>query len=187
LEEAARAAQLLHASVRANLQLPDGFFEHNQANLLEVIKMIRFFQPRIVLANSITDRHPDHGKAAKLVADACFYAGLPKIQTTWDTGAPQQAWRPEAVYHYIQDYNLKPDFVVDISAYMEKKLEVILCFRSQFYDPNSTEPQTPISGKDFLDFLRGKAKAYGRAAGFEYAEGFNVNRSIGVTNLFDLR
>lgn len=185
LQEAAAASKLLGASVRANLKLADGFFEYNQTNLVAIIEIIRLFRPTIVLANSITDRHPDHGRGAKLAADACYYAGLPKIATQWE-GQPQEAWRPKAVYHYIQDYNLEPDFVLDISPYMERKLEVILAYGSQFYDPNSIEPQTPISGKDFLDFLRAKNRSYGRAAGFEYAEGFTVNRSIGVRSLFDL-
>ena len=186
LEEAAKAARLLGLHARVNLQLPDGFFDYSQENLLEIIRIIRYFKPEIVLANSLSDRHPDHGRAAKLSADACFYAGLIKIQTEWEAGLPQEAWRPKAVYHYIQDHNLKPDFLFDISAYFERKLEVVLAYKSQFYDPESKEPETPISGKAFLDFLRAKAQTYGRVAGFAYAEGFNVARTMGVQNLFDL-
>lgn len=185
LQEAAQASKLLGAAVRGNLKLPDGFFEYNQANLLAIIEIVRLFRPRLVLANSVSDRHPDHGRAAKLAADACYYAGLPKIETHWD-GSPQAAWRPQAVYHYIQDQNLVPDFVVDISPYMERKLQIIQTYASQFYNPNSNEPDTPISGKDFLEFIRAKNRSYGRAAGFEYAEGFTANRSIGVRNLMDL-
>lgn len=186
LQEAHAASQLMGASFRANLGFADGFFEHNQSNILEIVQMIRLTQPRIVLANSIHDRHPDHGRAAKLIADACFYAGLRRIETEWE-GQAQKAWRPEVVYHYIQDYNLKPDFVFDISPYMDKKMELIQAFKSQFYDPNSTEPKTPISSAEFLEFVRAKNATYGRPAGFHYAEAFTVNRSIGVDNLFSIK
>lgn len=185
LQEAAAASKMMGTLVRGNLKFADGFFEYNKANLLDIIEILRLFRPKIVLANSLQDRHPDHGRAAKLVADACFYSGLVKIETSWE-GQPQTPWRPQAVYHYIQDYNLEPDFVVDISEYMDKKMEVILAYKSQFFDPNSTEPKTPISGKDFLEFIRAKARTYGRTAGFEYAEGFNVNRTLGVKNLMDI-
>jgi bacillithiol biosynthesis deacetylase BshB1 len=186
LKEAATASSMLGALVRANLEMADGFFEHDKEHILRIVEMIRLFQPDLVLANSQSDRHPDHGRAAKLVADACYYSGLRKIKTEWDD-QEQEAWRPKAVYHYIQDYNLKPDFVFDISPYMDRKIEIIQAYKSQFYDPNSKEPQTPISSKEFLEFLRGKNCTYGRAAGFHYAEAFNVNRDIGVTNLFDLK
>lgn len=185
LEEANVASGMIGAVVRGNLEMADGFFEHNKENMLKIIEMIRLFQPRLVLANSVSDRHPDHGRAAKLVADACFYAGLRKIETEWD-GEEQKAWRPNTVYHYIQDYNLEPNFVVDISAYMDQKIEIIKAYKSQFYDPNSKEPSTPISGKDFLEFIRSKNRTYGRASGFRYAEGFTVNRMMGVTSLFNL-
>lgn len=185
MKEAAAASQLLGASVRANLEMADGFFQNEPENVLKIVEVLRFLQPDIVLANAVSDRHPDHGRAAKLTADACFYSGLRRIETEWED-EPQQAWRPKAVYHYIQDHNLKPDFVMDITPYMDKKMEVIKSYRSQFYDPSSEEPKTPISGKDFLDFIRSKGAVYGRAAGFEYGEGFTVARTLGVRNLFDL-
>ncbi len=189
-QEATKAAQLMGAVFRKNLKMPDGFFEHNQENLVKIIEVIRWCQPEIVLANALSDRHPDHGKAAKLIADACFYSGLVKIETHDEAGKPQERWRPKAVYHYIQDHNLIPDFVVDISPYIERKIELVLAFRSQFYIPGDAEFEkelsSPISGKDFVDFLLAKARSYGRAAGFEYAEGFNVARTPGITNLYDL-
>jgi len=184
-QEATAAAALMGALVRQNLDLADGFFQNNTDAVLAIVQQIRRFRPRIVLANAIKDRHPDHGRAAQLIADACFYAGLRKIETTWQ-GEAQSAHRPENVYHYIQDYNLQADFVFDISAQMDKKLELILCFGSQFFDPNSQEPRTPISGADFLEFIRAKARTYGRPAGFDYAEAYTVARNIGVRNLFDL-
>jgi len=186
LKEATVASSMIGALVRGNLQMADGFFEHNKENMLEIIKMIRLFRPELVLASSQSDRHPDHDRAAKLIADACYYSGLRKIETEWDD-LPQEAWRPKAVYHYIQDYNLKPDFLFDISPYMERKLEILMAYKSQFFDPSAPEPATPISSKEFLEFLRAKNCTYGREAGFHYAEAFNVNRNIGVTNLFDLK
>ena len=185
-EEAEAASKLMNLQVRHQLQMEDGFFEYNKHNLLEIIKILRLYQPEIVLANSITDRHPDHGRAAKLVSDACFYSGLIKIESELD-GITQSVWRPKAVYHYIQDYNLKPDFIFDISNYMDKKLEVILAYKSQFYNPESKEPETAISSKEFLEYLRAKNCTLGREAGFHYAEGFTVNRNIGVNNLFHLK
>ena len=188
LVEAANAATMMGASFRKNLQLSDGFFRYSQANILKIIPVIRACQPDIILANSLTDRHPDHGRAAKLVADACFYAGLAKIDTVGEDGQAQERWRPKALYHYIQDRNLVPDFVVDITGFEDQKEALILAFKSQFFDEGgeNTELDTPISGKDFLEFLRAKAKTYGRVAGFEYAEGYNVDRTIGVENLFNL-
>lgn len=189
-QEAAEAAKRLGASFRKNLGMADGFFRNDQAHLLQIIQVIREHQPEIVLANAIKDRHSDHGRAAQLAVDACFYAGLAKIETLGEDGRPQERWRPRAVYHYIQDYNLPADFVVDITSFMERKIEVILAFRSQFFSPDDEEYadqlNTPISGKDFLDFLRAKARTYGRAAGFEFAEGFTVARTPGVTDLFAL-
>jgi len=186
LIEAANSAKMMGAKFRKNIQIADGFFRYSQTNLLKIISVIRGCQPEIILANSLTDRHPDHGRAAKLVADACFYSGLIKVQTTDEEGNNQDRWRPQALYHYIQDRNLVPDFVVDITGYEDKKEALILAFKTQFFDPDSSELSTPISGKDFLEFLRAKAKTYGRPANFQSAEGFNVDRTIGVKNLFNL-
>ncbi|MCP4441813.1 MAG: bacillithiol biosynthesis deacetylase BshB1 [Aureispira sp.] len=186
LEEAAVASKMLGAVVRGNLEFEDGFFEHNQENLIKIIEMIRFLKPKIILANAVSDRHPDHGRAAKLVSDACFLSGLVKIETElYDE--PQQPWRPDVVYHYIQDHNLKPDFVVDISPFMNQKLEIIQAYKSQFFDPESKEPETPISSKDFLEFIKSKNRTYGRPAGFEFGEGFTVARTIGVHSLFNIK
>jgi N-acetylglucosamine malate deacetylase 1 len=180
LKEAEKSKQILGISARENLGFADGFFLNDRAHQLPIIEMIRKYQPEIVLANSVHDRHPDHGKGAKLVADACFLAGLIKIETG------QDAWRPKAVYHYIQDEYIHPDLTIDITPYFDKKIEAILAFSSQFYDPESDEPNTPISGKEFLDFLHGRAMTYGRPIGAELAEGFTAARNVGVKNLFDL-
>ena len=189
LEEATKSAQMMGAKFRWNLGMADGFFNYTPGNINKIITAIRDCQPTIVIANSLEDRHPDHGRAAKLVADACYYSGLLKIETVGRDGKNQEKWRPNAVYHYIQDHNLTPDFVVDITPFIDKKMELILAFGSQFYNPDAkekSEVSTPISGKQFFDFLRSKAATYGRIANFDYAEGFNATRTPGVTNLFDL-
>lgn len=180
LQEAERAIDILGIEIRENLVFADGFFQNDKHHQLPIIRMIRKYQPEIVLANSVHDRHPDHGKAAKLVADACFLSGLIKI----DTG--QEVWRPQAVYHYIQDEYIQPDLTIDITPYFEKKMESIKAYTSQFYIPDSDLPETPISGKDFLEFLMGRAKLVGRPIGAKYAEGFTAARNVGVKNLFDL-
>jgi N-acetylglucosamine malate deacetylase 1 len=185
-EEATEAAQIMGALIREQLDLEDGFFTQNEGNLRKIIQIIRKYCPEIVFANALDDRHPDHGRAAKLVSDACFLSGLVKIETFDGNNIPQAPWRPKSLYHYIQDRALKPDFVVDISAYVDKKFELIMAYKSQFFDPLSTEPKTPISGKEFLDSIRGKDSVYGRYIGVQYAEGFNVEKTIGVQNMFDL-
>lgn len=183
--EAADASSIMGVSARVNLKLADGFFEQNEQSLHLIIEQIRYFQPEIVLANAIEDRHPDHAKAAKLVSEACFLAGLTKIETTYQ-GDNQAAHRPKVVYHYIQDHFIKPDFVVDVTLFVERKIEAIKAFKTQFYDPNSLEPKTPISGEEFFDFIKGRMLQFGRPIGVKYAEGFTVERPIGIKNLVDL-
>jgi len=185
-EEAANSARLMGAVVRENTRMRDGFFQHTEGNLLKIIEVIRAYQPDIVLGNAINDRHPDHGRAAKLIADACFLSGLVRIQTTRND-KNQEKWRPGILYHYIQDYHIKPDFIVDVSEFMEKKMELILAFKSQFFNPESKEPETPISGKAFLDFIYARAQDFGRPAGIKYAEGFTVTRTPSVNQLSDLK
>lgn len=184
-KEALAAAKILGVLYRKQLTLKDGFFENNQLNLIPIIEIIRHTQPEIVIANAISDRHPDHGRAAKLTADACFYSGLLKINTTYNK-QQQTVWRPKALYHYIQDYYIEPDFVIDVTNFIEKKFEAINAFESQFFNPNSKEPVTPISGEKYLDFVKSKMNVFGRAIGSQYAEGFIKSRTIGVNNLFDL-
>ncbi|MEZ4962672.1 MAG: bacillithiol biosynthesis deacetylase BshB1 [Saprospiraceae bacterium] len=188
--EAQEAAAKMGARFRKNLGMKDGLFQYNEENILKIANFLRWCRPDIVLANTPDDRHPDHGRAAKLTADACFYSGLVKIETFGPKEEKQAPWRPKAIYHYIQDKDLIPAFVVDISPYMDAKMDLVLTFRSQFYQDNTDayakEPSTPISGKDFLDFLKAKARSFGRPLGVEYAEGFIAGRIPGVNNLFDL-
>ena len=182
--EAANAAKILGIEVRENLGFADGFFVNDKEHQLAVIKMIRKYRPKIVLCNAIDDRHIDHGKGSKLVSDACFLSGLIKIKTTSDTTeAQQEAWRPKTVYHYIQWKNIEPDFVVDVSGYIEKKTKAILAYSSQFYDPDSKDPETPISSKNFIDSVNYRARDLGRLIGVAYAEGFTTERYAAVDHL----
>lgn len=185
--EAAASARILGVAVRENLGLPDGFFQNDPESQRKLIRLIRGFQPRIVLANAVEDRHVDHGKGADLAYDASFLSGLAKIETVDDNGVKQQPWRPEVVYHYVQSHFITPDFVVDISAEWETKMKAIKAFASQFYDPSSTEPETYISKPGFLKMLEARAVEYGHAIGVLYGEGFTVRRFIGVDNLFALK
>jgi N-acetylglucosamine malate deacetylase 1 len=173
--EADEASTIMGLSIRENLKMADGFFAINEENKRLIIQMIRKYRPQIVLANAIEDRHPDHGRAAKLVSEACFLAGLRKIETVLD-GQIQEAYRPKAVYHYIQDHYIKPDFVVDVTEFVDRKIEAIKAYKTQFYDPNSNEPETPISGAEFFDFIKGRMLQFGRPIGVRYAEGFTVER-----------
>lgn len=184
-QEAAESAKIMGLAVRDNLNLGDGFFEENEETLLKVIAEIRKYKPQIVLANAISDRHPDHGRAASLVSRACFLSGLPKIVCDHD-GENLAAHRPKTIYNYIQDRNIGPNLIVDISDEYEQKMAAIMAFKSQFYDPNSQEPQTPISGQDFLSFLDARAQEYGRLIGCKYGEGFTTERCIGTSNLLDI-
>lgn len=183
--EANAAGKILGVSVRKNLEMRDGFFVNDEKHQLEIIKMIRKYQPEIVLCNAIDDRHIDHSKGSKLVSDACFLSGLLKIETTVE-GEEQKAWRPKLVYHYIQWKNIEPDFVVDITGFTDKKIEAILAYSSQFYDANSNEPESPITSKNFFESLNYRSRDLGRLTGVDHAEGFTVERYLAVNSLGDL-
>lgn len=180
-QEAEEAKQILGISARENLKMKDGFILNIEENQLEVVKMIRKYQPEIVFSNAIDDRHPDHAKASKLVSDACFLAGLVKVETELD-GESQKAWRPKHIFNYIQWKNITPSFVVDITEFMDKKIESCLAYKTQFYDPNSNEPMTPIATKDFLESLTYRAQDLGRLSGVDYAEGFTTEKLIAFKN-----
>lgn len=180
-EEAMKAAGILGVAFREIMDLRDGFFNGGEPEMMAVLKKIREYQPEIVLCNAVSDRHPDHGRAAKLVTEACFYSGLIKIKTG------QDPWRPKAVYHYIQDRYIMPDFVVDVTPFVEKKIEAIKAFSSQFWDPNSKEPMTPIAGESFFEFVKSRMRVLGRDINVDFAEGFTTARVPGVDDLFSLR
>jgi len=183
--EASAAAEIMGVHTRVNLQMADSLFEINEANKRLIVEQIRKFQPDIVLANAINDRHPDHGRGSQLISEACFLAGLVKYKTEID-GDAQEAYRPKAVYHYIQDHYIKPDFVVDVTDFFDRKMKSIQAYKTQFYNPESREPETPISGKGFLDFIEARLIEFGRSIGVKYAEGFTVERTPGVKDLTDL-
>ncbi len=175
LAESAEASKILGIQIRENLELADGFFQNDRESQLKLIEVIRKYQPDVVLANALEDRHPDHGKGAALAIDACFLSGLRKIETNFP------AWRPKHIYHYIQDRYLEPDFVIDISAHWEKKEAAILAFKSQFFDPNSTEPASYISSPEFLHFIQARAQEMGHKIGVKYGEGFQSQSTIQFT------
>lgn len=183
--EALNAAKILGVEDRVALDLGDGFFGESKENLEAVIREVRKFRPEVVLANSVYDRHPDHKIASELVSRACFLAGLSKVRTSMN-GEFQEPWRPQLILYYIQDYYLEPDVIVDISGHWETKFKSIMAFSSQFYDPNSVEPETPISTSHFLEYLKGRALDYGRLIKKEYGEGFKMKRPPGVNQVFDL-
>ncbi|MGB2300864.1 MAG: bacillithiol biosynthesis deacetylase BshB1 [Flavobacteriaceae bacterium] len=184
-KESKQAASILGVSTRENLGFRDGFFRNDEAHQLEIIKILRKYKPKVVLCNAQTDRHIDHGRAASLVHDACFLSGLRKIETVIND-KPQKIWRPSQVYHYMQWNNDPCDFVVDVSEFMDKKMESILTYSSQFYDEKSNEPETPISSQQFLDSIQNRAADLGRIVGVRYAEGFTTQRQLGVAQISDL-
>ncbi|MCB0765393.1 MAG: bacillithiol biosynthesis deacetylase BshB1 [Flavobacteriales bacterium] len=184
--EAAAAADVLGVAFRYQLGLPDGFFRADPESLKAVVTVLRCHRPRLVLTNAVSDRHPDHGRGAALVAEACFLSGLRRIGTSYE-GAAQDPWRPAQVLHGVQDRAITPHVIVDITSHWSKKMEALLCFRSQFFDPHSKEPSSPISDPDFLPFLEARARDLGRTIGVTFAEGFTAARPVGVKDLTELR
>ncbi len=186
--EAEDAKNILGAKFRFNMEFADGFFLNDKEHQLELIKMIRKFRPDIVLCNAVDDRHIDHHKGSSLVSDACFLSGLLKVDTKWDTDDEgwQEPWRPKHVYHYIQWKNIEPDFVVDVTGYLDKKLEAVFAYKTQFHQKNSNEPVTPISTTNFRDSITYRAQDLGRLIGTEHGEGFTVERYVAVKSLYDL-
>lgn len=186
LQEAANAARIMGVTVRENLGMADGFFANDKEHKLQIVQMIRKYRPQVVFANALTDRHPDHGRGGRLVADACFLAGLRKIETTLD-GQQQEPWRPNVVYHYTQFRNIDISFVVDITGFLDKKIEAIKAYSSQFYNPSSNEPETVISSAHFFENIEERASDLGRLIGVRYAEAFYCESLLGTTNVFNFK
>lgn len=184
-QEARDAAEILGVTVRENLGFKDALFLNDDAHKLDIIKILRKYQPEIVLCNAIKDRHIDHGRASQLVSEACFLSGLKKYETSVKNEI-QQPWRPKYVYHYIQWYDIEPDFVVDISNTIEKKIKSVKAYKTQFHNPESKEPETPISSSNFMESISYRARNFGRIIGVDYAEGFTAERYVGVKSVFDL-
>jgi bacillithiol biosynthesis deacetylase BshB1 len=185
-QESEDASRIMGLQVRRNLGLADGFFRNDRESQLAVVRVLRELQPVVVLANALHDRHPDHGRGSQLVSEACFLAGLRQVETLDEEERPQKVWRPKAVYHFIQDRFIQPDFIVDITAQWEQKMQTVRAFRSQFFDPSSAAPNTYISSPEFLGFLEARAKEFGHAIGTTFGEGFSKERHLGVRDLFTL-
>jgi N-acetylglucosamine malate deacetylase 1 len=185
LQEAANAAKKMGVAVRLNAGMADGFFTNDEAHLRQLIAYIRHFCPDMVIANAVEDRHPDHGRAGKLIADACFYAGLRKIPTQWQ-GEEQAAWRPKRVFHMIQDRLMEPSFIVDTTAEQERKMEAIKCYESQFHNPKSDEPVTYIATSNFLTQITARDEILGKRIGVRYGEGFVCENILGINSFKDL-
>lgn len=183
--EAADSAKILGLHARENLRFKDGFFSNDEEHKLALIRMIRKYQPEIILTNALHDRHPDHGRAGDLANDACFLSGLSKISTNID-GQEQEAWRPRLVLQYIQDRYIEPDIIVDITPYIQTKIESIKAFKTQFFNPDHEEAETYISSPEFFDSVIGRAREFGKSIGTTYAEGFTCRKLLGVNDLFNL-
>lgn len=184
-EEAANAAKILGVHMRENLSMRDGFFKNDEEHQMQVIKKLRQYQPEIVICNAINDRHPDHGRSSKLISDSCFLSGLMKIETEFES-EKQLAWRPKYVFHYIQDRYYEPDFLFDISDVFEQKLESIKAYTTQFYSPESDEPQTYISTPAYFDTIISRHKMFGKRIGVDYAEGYITEKRIGIKSFDDI-
>jgi bacillithiol biosynthesis deacetylase BshB1 len=185
-KEAAESAEIIGLSVRDNLKMADGFFKNDKEHKLQIIKKIRQYQPDVLLANAISDRHPDHGRASELVKEAVFYSGLRMIETEDEEGNAQTPWRPRLVMHYIQSMPIVPDILVDVSDHWETKMKAVRAFKSQFFDPNSKEPETYISSEGFMKSVEARSIEFGQIIGVKYAEGFTLDRYTGVKDVTQL-
>ena len=186
-QEAEVSSKVLGLTIRENLRFRDGFFKNDEEHQIKLAEVIRRYQPEVVLANAIDDRHPDHGRASKLAVDACFLSGLREIPTFEKNGSPQKEWRPKQLFHYIQDRYIEPDFIIDITDFWELKEQAIRAFKSQFFDPNSSDPSSYISSPEFLDFIESRSREMGHKIGVKYGEGFTSYRTLGVNSVFDLK
>ena len=175
-KESKKASEILGVSFRKNLDFKDGFFINDKEHQLKVVEVLREHKPSIIFCNAVKDRHIDHPKGSKLVSDSCFLSGLSKINTNYKNSKNQSPWTPKQIYHYIQWFDLKPDILIDISEFQEKKMKAIMAYKSQFYNPKSTEPNTPISSKSFIDSIKQRDQNFGRISGVDAAEGFTVEK-----------
>jgi len=185
-KETNEASKILGITIRENMDFKDGFFRNDEEHQLKIIKVIRKYQPDFVFCNAPDDRHIDHPKGSQLIVEASFLSGLTKINTYDSSGYAQKQWRPKNIYHYIQWKNLDPDFIFDVSGFQNTKMDAVKCYSSQFYDPKSKEPETPISTKNFMDFVQSRANDFGRLVGVEHGEGFISNRKLGFSSFDEL-
>ena len=185
-KETKEASKILGITIRENMDFKDGFFRNDKEHQLKIIQVIRKYQPDFVFCNAPDDRHIDHPKGSQLIVEASFLSGLTKINTDDSLGNAQMQWRPKNIYHYIQWKNLDPDFIFDVSGFHNTKMNAVKCYSSQFYDPKSKEPETPISTKNFMNFVQSRANDFGRLIGVEHGEGFVSNRKLGFSSFDEL-
>ena len=185
-KETNEASKILGITIRENMDFKDGFFRNDEEHQLKIIQVIRKYQPDFVFCNAPDDRHIDHPKGSQLIVEASFLSGLTKIYTDDSSGNAQKQWRPKNIYHYIQWKNLDPDFIFDVSGFHNTKMNAVKCYSSQFYDPKSKEPETPISTKNFMNFVQSRANDFGRLIGVEHGEGFISNRKLGFSSFDEL-
>lgn len=185
-KETNEASKILGITIRENMDFKDGFFRNDEEHQLKIIQVIRKYQPDFIFCNAPDDRHIDHPKGSQLIVEASFLSGLNKINTDDSSGNAQKQWRPKNIYHYIQWKNLDPDFIFDVSGFHNSKMDAVKCYSSQFYDPKSKEPETPISTKNFLNFVQSRANDFGRLIGVEHGEGFISNRKLGFSSFDEL-
>lgn len=185
-DEAANAAKIMGISVRENLKMRDGFFKNDEEHQMQLVRILRKYKPEIVIGNILEDRHPDHGRGGWLIYDACFFSGLRQVKTTDDEGREQEKWRPKLLLHYIQDRFYEPDIITDITDVWDQRMEAIRAYKTQFYDPNSDEPQSYLSSPDFIEALTARARLLGKRIGVKYGEGFLSKKSIGIKDLDSL-
>ncbi len=176
-QEANSASEILGITLRENLALKDGEIKAEKDAMLKVVNLIRKYTPAIIFAPYSNDRHPDHIGASALVKQAMFFSGLPKIET-FDNGTLQTAYRPKKLFYFMQTYQFDPKFIVDISNTFETKMKSVYAYGSQFYNPESKEPETFISQPKFVKYLEARARVYGFQIGKEYGEPFYCEEEI---------
>jgi len=182
-QEAVDAAKIMGITARENLKMRDGFFKNDEEHQMQLIKVLRKYQPEIVIGNILEDRHPDHGRGGWLLYDACFFSGLRQVKTKDENGKQQDKWRPKMLLHYIQDRFYEPDIIIDVTEVWEQRMQAIQAYKTQFYDPNSSEPQSYLSNPDFLEAIISRARLLGKRIGVKYGEGFVSKKNIGLTSL----
>jgi bacillithiol biosynthesis deacetylase BshB1 len=185
-DEAANAAKIMGITVRENLKMRDGFFKNDEEHQMQLVRILRKYKPEIVIGNILEDRHPDHGRGGWLTYDACFFSGLRQVKTTGDDGQEQEKWRPKLLLHYIQDRFYEPDIITDVTEVWEQRMAAIRAYKTQFYDPNSDEPQSYLSSPEFIEALTARARLLGKRIGVKYGEGFLSKKSIGIKDLDSL-
>jgi N-acetylglucosamine malate deacetylase 1 len=181
-EEAAAAARVLQLAVRDNLLLPDSHIQLNEESRVKMVQKIRLYSPRVIFTHFWEDPHPDHVHTCQIVREASHLAGLAK----YDSETRQARHRPNTVAHFMFPRTVVPSFMVDISEFAEQKRASIMCYKSQLYDPSSSEPETYLSDPDFVRRLETRQLYFGSTIGVAHAEGFVVREALNVHDPVEL-